>query len=95
MVNLLEVTFPRLAQGRYTITSPKTKRYNCIAWAAGDADNWWWPGLNTEKDEYWPATVVREETIEAFQQAFAMLGYVVCQGEDLETGFEKIAVFAR
>jgi hypothetical protein len=42
----------------------------------------------------WPDGVPREETLEAFREAFATLGYVVCEGEELEAGFEKIALFA-
>lgn len=30
----------------------------------------------------------------AFQEAFQSLGFGVCQKEDLESGFEKIALFA-
>jgi hypothetical protein len=38
--------------------------------------------------------VPRAVTLEAFRQAFATLGYAVCAGEELEPGFEKIALFA-
>jgi hypothetical protein len=31
MVNPLEEAFPRLANGGYRVTSPKDKKYNCIA----------------------------------------------------------------
>ena len=34
------------------------------------------------------------ETVAAFQEAFGSLGFVVCENEDLEVGFEKIALFA-
>ena len=37
---------PRLAQASYRITSLSTRRYNCIAWAAEQTANWWWPGPN-------------------------------------------------
>jgi hypothetical protein len=93
MVNPLESIFPGLAKGVYAVTSAQSKRYNCVAWAAGDTDNWWWPGPNTEV-EHWPAAVTRAETLDAFREVFATLGYVVCQGEDLDPGFEKIALFA-
>jgi hypothetical protein len=33
-------------------------------------------------------------TIEAFRLAFATLGHEICSGEELEPGFEKIALFA-
>jgi hypothetical protein len=94
MVNRLEAIFPGLAPGDYSITSPRSKRYNCIAWAAGESGEWWWPGANPD-DEYWPASVPREETLDAFRQAFESLGYVVCAGEEFEPGFEKVALFAR
>jgi hypothetical protein len=93
MVNPLVETFPGLARGGYTITSPSTNSYNCIAWAAGDTANWWWPTLEAG-EVFWPSDVVRAETLPAFRQAFASFGYSECSSEDLETGFEKIAVFA-
>jgi hypothetical protein len=91
-VNRLEATFPGLARGSYAITSPRTRRYNCIAWAAGDVSRWWWPGH--PDDEYWPASLPREETLDAFREAFASLGYAACPGEEFEPGFEKVALFA-
>jgi hypothetical protein len=93
MVNPLEETFPGLAQGDYGITSPASKRYNCIAWAAGDTDNWWWPSLRVD-EEFWPLGVARVETLDAFRDAFASIGYRVCAERELEPGFEKIALYA-
>lgn len=93
MSTVLEVAFPRLTQGNYSVTSPRSKRYNCIAWAAANSGNWWWPGPNAE-EEYWPSAVARVESLDAFREAFASFGYDVCQGEDFEPGFEKTAFFA-
>lgn len=93
MVSPLEEAFPRLAGGRYRITSPRDGDYNCIAWAAGDTRNWWWPGPDPAK-EHWPAGVPRERTRDAFVAAFASLGYIPCEGEALEPGYEKLALFA-
>ena len=42
----------------------------------------------------WPAGVTRAETVEAFRDAFAALGYVVCDNDQPEAGYEKIALFA-
>jgi hypothetical protein len=67
--------------------------YNCIAWAAGDAGAWWWP-LPEPSEAYWPPSIPRVETLEAFYGAFATLGYVERTREDLEAGFEKVALFA-
>jgi len=93
MVNPLEQIFPRLGQSGYQITSPADADYNCVAWAAGENRQWWWPGPDHER-EYWSAGAAREATLVAFQAAFALLGYAVCASTDAEAGFEKIAVYA-
>jgi len=93
MVDPLEEAFPRLAEHGYTITSARSKRYNCIAWAAGDTRNWWWPIPEADR-VYWPTGVARAETVPAFRDAYASLGYVVSDADKLEPGFEKIALFA-
>lgn len=92
MVNPLEDAFPGLTPGSYDVTSPRTRRYNCIAWAAGDTGNWWWPSLLVD-EEFWPSGVAREETLDAFRQAFAAIGYQRCPDQNQEAGFEKIALF--
>jgi hypothetical protein len=88
----LEDVFPGLRGQRYQITSPRDHRYNCIALAAGDDRNWWWPDVAGE--DAWPAGVARIETVDAFRDAFATLGYVVCDDDQLEAGYEKVALFA-
>lgn len=40
---LLTSQFPSLADLGFSKTSPATSSYNCIAWAAGRTDEWWWP----------------------------------------------------
>jgi hypothetical protein len=93
MVDPLAEVFPPLAKGGYSITSPKSKQYNCIAWAAGDTEHWWWP-VPAVNEVFWPAGIAREETSSANRDVFASLGYIECLGEELESGFEKIALFA-
>ncbi len=93
MVNPFEGLFPGLAGGDYRVTSPPNPDYNCIAWAAGATGAWWWPGQDVQK-EYWPAGVPRERTRDAFVAAFAVVGYALCDGDGLEPGYEKIALFA-
>jgi hypothetical protein len=68
--------------------------YNCIAWAASDTLNWWWPDDPDIGDGYWPDGVPRELTIPAFLAAFQTVGYKECDDGDLEKGFEKIALYA-
>jgi hypothetical protein len=85
--------FPGLRGQPYQLASPRDRRYNCIAFAAGDSRSWWWPDLAEE--DSWPAGIAREETVEAFRDAFATLGYAVCDDDRLEAGYEKVALFAR
>lgn len=95
MVSTILSLFPGLTSTNFHITSPETRAYNCIAWAAGDTARWWWPDDDPENDSvYWPAEVERQETLAAFVTAFAMLGFLPCEGEGLESGFERIALFA-
>jgi hypothetical protein len=85
--------FPALAVGGYRKTSSADESYNCIAFAAGRTDAWWWP--DCESVSFWPADVPREETIEAFVSMFEKLGYMPCENADFEQGFEKVALFAK
>jgi len=84
----LRQEFPSLRLFHYELTSPPTKQYNCIAWAAGKNDKWWWPVRG-----YWPGQSRRDETPKAFVEAFARFGYSPCDNDSLESGFEKVAIF--
>ena len=72
-------------------TSDDTPDYNCIAWAAKDDSNFWWPvGV---PPYYWPDGVEFRETIEAFTKAYETRGFKVCSNAIFEDGFEKIAIY--
>jgi hypothetical protein len=88
----LRHAFSKLTPQNHSLASPATAEYNCIAFAAGDQLHWWWPDVTGLS--HWPPTAAREETIAAFQQAFAALGYELCADANLESGFEKIALYA-
>jgi hypothetical protein len=88
----LEDLFSGLRGRHYEMKSPRDGNYNCIAWAAGETRSWWWPDVMEE--DTWPAGVARVETLTAFRDAFATLGYVACDDDRLEEGYEKIAFFA-
>ena len=92
MVNGIEDLFPGLVGKDYQFTSPADEVYNCIAWAAGNSQDWWWPDARGR--DYWPEGVPRVETVAAFIQAFACIDFVPCDNESYEPGFEKIALFA-
>ena len=89
----LRTLFPGLRTTSFRITSPPDRKYNCIAWAANDASDWWWPA-GTAPDAVWPGSAAREVTLRAFTAAFLSIGYVVGGDESLEPGFEKVALFA-
>lgn len=90
MTDPLLSVFPHLAADGYRVTSTETITYNCIAWAASRDDRWWWP----HEDAYWPPGVPVEETVAAFQAAYATLGYLPCSTGVFEVLYEKIAVYA-
>lgn len=95
MVERIEACFPGLRTSPFRVTSPATRDYNCIAWAAGDTAHWWWPDPDPDNAAiFWPPSARREETLDAFTAAFAALGYVPSSGEEPEPGFEKVALFA-
>lgn len=93
MCSDLEKEFPNLCNEGYCITSERTPRYNCIAWAANDNTRWWWPDQLYQY--YWPIRT-RNLRLETFKEAFATLKYVSC-GKDasLEHEIEKIAFYTR
>jgi hypothetical protein len=95
----LEAEFPNLRVTGYTITSPVDPTYNCIAWAAGDDEAFWWPvpgltGAGYLGGYYWPQGVPVATTMEAFELAFKRQGYRACPDGELEPGFEKIVIYA-
>ncbi len=90
----LEAVFPQLRETGYRITSPRDRVYNCIAWAMGRTDKWWWPIGTVDPDNYWPPQAPPEETIAAFVQAFQSLGYTETTDDTLREGLEKVALYA-
>lgn len=84
----IQRTFPNLRTGPYKVTSEATDTYNCIAWAAGDTDNWWWPS----PFDFWPVEP-REATKDGFIAAFQTRGYEPCADSIWENGFEKVALY--
>jgi hypothetical protein len=89
---VIEKTFPQLQTQPYQITSPADRNYNCIAWAADDTKKFWWP--DPQYLYYWPPTVIRVESLEAFIKAFQLQGYMPCDDGQIEPGYEKVAIYA-
>jgi hypothetical protein len=81
--------FPKLSAFDFKVTSPQDQNYNCIAWAAGEDDRFWWP----LPQYYWPPDLPLVDTIENFIEAFRTLGYELCESFQIEEGFEKVAIY--
>ncbi len=73
------------------ITSPDDGQYNCMAWAVGDTQHFYWPIRGLE----WPAELPRIESTANFISFFKLHGFEICEHERPERGFEKIALFEK
>lgn len=91
-VRLLRL-FPNLQADYYARTSDPTTNYNCIAWAAGDDEDWWWP-VPHEPTHFWPEPFPLSEDIDVFIRTFAQFGFKPCDDGSLEPEYEKVAIYA-
>jgi len=83
--------FPNLAGSPWRTTSPADTTYNCIAWALGETQRWWWP--DPLGQYYWPQNAQRESTLEAMREVLVAAGYMECLDGSYEEGFEKVAIY--
>lgn len=90
--NRIERDYPNLIGSGWKLRSPGTYNYQCIAWAACDTTRRWWP-IGDPPVTYWPPTVPAEESVDAFIQAFATIGYQTCENDAFEFGFQKVALY--
>lgn len=89
--------FPNSRNHPIERTSEKDPFYNCIAWAAGDKSNPWWPQnaeMSAITGSYWPPGVPKREDIKSFVKAFKSIGYSPCGDGQAEPGFVKVAIYA-
>ena len=87
----LEQCFPGLRRSPFTITSPRDKGYNCVAWAADCRGRWWWPSSQA----YWPEGIPCEVALAAFLDLFESRGYEECSDGEHEPGVGKVGIFAK
>lgn len=83
--------FPLLALENHSVESPESDEYNCIGWACGLNDRSLWPANEFHE---WPADLPQEDELQSFIALFQKYGYEICASPDLESGFEKVAVYA-
>jgi hypothetical protein len=81
MLSTLEAIFPALNKFGYEVSSPRDVRYNCIAFAAGDYQNWWEP---------------KERTVAGWCRLFKPLGFRELSRLPSEfSEMECIAIYAK
>ena len=88
----IDECLPLLAAEGYQVTSETNADYNCIAYAAGETDPWW--SHVSEADYFWPEHASRTPSIQSLIEAFAGLGYELCEDASNEPSFRKIALYA-
>ena len=84
------IKFPNAEDNGCQKLSDATPKYNCIAFANGDTENWWEP----HADGKWPDDIPYEWTLISLTLLFQRDGYVVCQDSELEPELEKVAIYA-
>ena len=90
-----ETDFPNLSPDGWRQCSQPDQRYNCVAFAAGRTDVYWWPDPFPDPfNDYWPPGLPREETIDAIAELYISLGYEPCADAASEPGYEKVALYA-
>ena len=83
--------WPNLETDAPSIESEASEEYNCVAWALGITDENWDP-VSPAYD--WPRTAPRSLLLETFITVYCSYNFVVCPDESLESGFEKLALYA-
>lgn len=86
----LERIFPALRTTTYSVVAEPDHNYNCIAWAAGVADDWWDP---VDETRTWPAGAPRGDTVEIVMMGLSTIGYEQYADGMLEPDVEKIALY--
>lgn len=79
---------PHLDSTNHELTSDCTTSYNCIAWAMGENDAWWWPS----EDSFWPNDD-KGPTLGTFERMLAARGFARCPDGALVAGMEKVVIY--
>lgn len=90
----LSDVFPDLKNDvNFEILSPRTPKYNCIAWAMQFEDRWVsifdYPGY------WWPDGVEKTMSPSALIHAFEAVGFTLCNNSNLEDGFDKVVLYKK
>lgn len=82
--------FPNLRSDNHRVTSNADPSYNWFAWATHHTDRWLepYPPIG-----YWPADIPARLTLNNLTAVYEAAGWSRCDSPDLETGYEKIAIY--
>ncbi|MDE3259213.1 MAG: hypothetical protein OYM47_15385 [Gemmatimonadota bacterium] len=86
---MLIEAFPNLSEEGFEFVEQSSERYNCIAYAAGDVTELWWPNPYC----YWPPWATYDNRIVSLKEVFAGLDYEQCDDSKAEIGYEKVALY--
>lgn len=75
-----ELGFPLLRGTNWAIKSRRTRRCNCIAWAAREKHRRWDFG----DQDFWPEGVDKEDAIKYLIAAYAKFGFKVCHRDECD-----------
>lgn len=86
---------PRLTGENCVAHSDPTEDYNCLAFAAGQVQCWWEPYIipPMRPGIYWPAGVTPDNTVEAWCEALATVGFAVCGDTSHDSELVKVVVY--
>jgi len=88
----LQERFPKLRPGNWERRSLADPRYNCLAFANGDARRLWDPFQYGGK-YFWPQDIDRDVNAETWEKIFLNEGFERTENRDVEKGFEKVAIY--
>lgn len=90
----IEEDFPLLNRKNYCVTSSKSPKYNCVAWAVSNIGQYW-DSVEGVKGYYWPPGIGRNDKPDEWAEIFIRHGYKLININDTahEYGVEKIAIF--
>lgn len=71
MTKKLRRLFPKLFGNLYRLVSQRSKKYNCLAWAAGCNDVW----SEAPPEGVWPDGILADGSVEAASRFFENLGF--------------------
>jgi hypothetical protein len=79
----------RASLSSFSITSPETWKYNCVAWALGVTTDWYEPS----PAGIWPLPS-QGFGVAVYSDLFEHFGYAQCADGKAEKGYEKVVIYA-